>query len=181
MTSRFKRTGGSSVRNTSGVGPAHLNKVAFRPAKNSTFTKKVNAIGNGDVCQRCRDILEWRKNYRKFKLLKRPKKCTMCERPNVKCAYHVLCQNCSRANACCAKCKTPAPPNETFHTYDASPLVQCGQKIGNELVFRPEEEDPARVQQMLRNAPIQERERRSLLRELGNGTLTSEQIIALLT
>lgn len=178
MSSRFKRTGGNVVKNTSGVGPAHLNKVAFRPPKNSTVTMKVNALGNGDVCKRCHDILEWRKNFRKFKLLKRPKKCSMCSQASVKCLYHILCQRCSRDNSCCAKCKKPAGANESFHVYIPPSLCKPPCLHSCSLVCRQEPEDPEMLLRMLKATKLMERERRSLLRELEMGTLTADKIAA---
>lgn len=48
------------------------------------------------VCQRCREKIEWKKKYRKYKPLTAPAKCEKCGNRNVKAAYHHLCDDCAR-------------------------------------------------------------------------------------
>lgn len=38
------------------------------------FTQKINAKLHDGVCQHCKDILEWRVKFSKYKLLSKPKK-----------------------------------------------------------------------------------------------------------
>ena len=54
--------------------PKHQNKFAFRHNKNSKLTKKILERPNQGLCLRCYDQIEWRKKYRKYKLLSAPGK-----------------------------------------------------------------------------------------------------------
>lgn len=45
-------------------------------------------IPNVGLCQRCHDIVEWRKKFRKFKPIKNPTKCMCCAEKKVLSAYH---------------------------------------------------------------------------------------------
>ena len=56
------------------------------------------------LCDKCTQIIEWRKSFRKYKPLSTPRKCVQCERKSVKDAYHVVCFDCSQEKRCCAKC-----------------------------------------------------------------------------
>jgi hypothetical protein len=105
MTTRFKRSGGRSVINTTGRGPKHLNEFAFRHNKHSKLTKVIQAIPNEGLCPRCVEIIEWRKKFRKYKMIKEPKKCATCSERRVLFAYHLICQPCAQKEDCCAKCK----------------------------------------------------------------------------
>jgi len=56
------------------------------------------------VCQRCKEQIEWKIKYKKYKPLSQAKTCTHCKQRTVKKAYHVVCRDCAiKANAC-AKC-----------------------------------------------------------------------------
>lgn len=57
-----------------------------------------------EVCQKCRDVIEWKIKYRKYKALKAPAACNKCLERKIKKAYHVLCRDCAIANKQCAKC-----------------------------------------------------------------------------
>lgn len=84
--------------------PAHQNSTSFKNNPHSTKSVKINSMPNEGLCQRCHDIIEWRKKYHKFKPLKAPKTCVGCGQKNVIHAYHVLCINCARERGCCSKC-----------------------------------------------------------------------------
>ncbi|KAM4753082.1 uncharacterized protein C9orf85 homolog isoform 2-T2 [Cyanocitta cristata] len=57
----------------------HQNARAFKNDKYDTSArcKKINAKLHDGVCQHCKGILEWRVKFRKYKLLTKPKKCTL--------------------------------------------------------------------------------------------------------
>lgn len=57
-----------------------------------------------EVCQKCRDVIEWKIKYRKYKALKAPASCNKCLQRTIKKAYHVLCRDCAISNRQCAKC-----------------------------------------------------------------------------
>ena len=50
-----------------GPAPAHQNKFAFHHNPNSSQTAKIEAIPNVGLCPKCVDIIEWKKQYRKYK------------------------------------------------------------------------------------------------------------------
>ena len=78
-----------------GRAPAHQNKYAFRHNPKSKKTDKILASPNVGVCRRCHEKIEWRKQYRKYKPLTQPGKCNLCQRRNVKAAYHTICADCA--------------------------------------------------------------------------------------
>ncbi|XP_047278724.1 uncharacterized protein C9orf85 isoform X2 [Homo sapiens] len=55
----------------------HQNTFSFKNDKfdKSVQTKKINAKLHDGVCQRCKEVLEWRVKYSKYKPLSKPKKC----------------------------------------------------------------------------------------------------------
>src|SRR5437868_3741851 len=88
----------------SGKRPAHQNKFAFKHNKNSVLTESILSIPNVGLCNRCYEIIEWRKKYRKYKPIKQPTKCSNCEEKRVRFAYHKICTECSRKTKFCPKC-----------------------------------------------------------------------------
>jgi hypothetical protein len=76
--------------------PAHQNTTAFRHNPKSKLTDKiVNRCPNEGLCRRCHDKIEWRKQYRKYKLRTQPGICNQCQRRNVTASYHTICQDCA--------------------------------------------------------------------------------------
>ena len=57
-------------------GQKYQNKTAFRNNlyDNSKRTKQINNQEVGGVCARCKDVIEWRKKFKKYKPLAAPKK-----------------------------------------------------------------------------------------------------------
>ncbi|XP_045436076.1 uncharacterized protein C9orf85 homolog isoform X2 [Pipistrellus kuhlii] len=55
----------------------HQNMFSFKNDKfdKTVQTKKINAKVHDGVCQRCKEVLEWRVKYSKYKPLSKPKKC----------------------------------------------------------------------------------------------------------
>lgn len=90
-----------------GRRPAHQNKKAFTSNPHSTRTLMINALPNEGLCQKCHDIIEWRKRYHKFKPLTTPRRCQRCGEKSIVHAYHVICTACSRKDGVCAKCCEP--------------------------------------------------------------------------
>ncbi|CAO3678412.1 unnamed protein product [Rhizopus microsporus] len=86
------------------VGQAHQNTTAWKANKNSKKTRQIAALPVYGLCQRCTDVILWRKKYKKYKPLTTPKRCTGCQEKAIKEAYHVLCDNCARNRGVCAKC-----------------------------------------------------------------------------
>ncbi|XP_034936182.1 uncharacterized protein [Chelonus insularis] len=67
-------------------------------------TKTINNIQVANVCKRCKEIIEWKIKYKKYKPLKAPSKCTKCDQKCVKHAYHIMCESCALKLEVCPKC-----------------------------------------------------------------------------
>lgn len=80
----------------------HQNETKF---KNSLYgVKNYNNTVITSVCQRCKEIIEWKIKYNKYKPLTVPKRCTLCNQKNVTQAYHILCKSCVTATGLCGRC-----------------------------------------------------------------------------
>uniref|UniRef100_A0A803J762 Chromosome 9 open reading frame 85 n=1 Tax=Xenopus tropicalis TaxID=8364 RepID=A0A803J762_XENTR len=84
----------------------HKNATVFKNDKydSSSRTKKINAKLHDGVCQHCKDVLEWRVKFSKYKPLSQPKKCVKCLQKTVKDSYHIICKPCAIQHELCAKC-----------------------------------------------------------------------------
>lgn len=84
----------------------HKNKTSFKNNLHDTShqTKFINSIQVSDVCARCKEIIEWKIKYKKYKPLTQPKTCVKCEQRTVRQAYHVMCLDCGRKLGLCTKC-----------------------------------------------------------------------------
>eukprot|EP00262_Sarcandra_glabra_P021211 TRINITY_DN882_c0_g2_i1.p1 TRINITY_DN882_c0_g2~~TRINITY_DN882_c0_g2_i1.p1 ORF type:complete len:203 (-),score=28.91 TRINITY_DN882_c0_g2_i1:359-934(-) len=96
---------------SSGRGPPkHQNKIAWKPHAGH----KINETEPGGklrplpeitcVCSRCKDQIEWKRRYGKYKPLTEPAKCQKCTKRAVRQAYHNLCSGCAKSLDVCAKC-----------------------------------------------------------------------------
>ncbi|KAL5582112.1 hypothetical protein UlMin_014554 [Ulmus minor] len=91
--------------------PKHQNKFAWKPKLGC----KINETEVGGrfrplsevtgVCPRCKDQIEWKRRYGKYKSLTEPAKCQLCTKRNVRQAYHNLCFGCAKEQQVCAKCR----------------------------------------------------------------------------
>jgi len=87
-----------------GRAPSHQNTFAFQHNPKSKLTAKILASPNVGVCRRCRDKIEWRKKYRKYKPLTKPGRCNLCmERNVVIAAYHTICSTCAGSSVALGK------------------------------------------------------------------------------
>jgi hypothetical protein len=87
--------GGPNSKKKGGRSPAHQNKFAFRHNPGSKKTQKILDAPNVGLCQRCHDKIEWRKQYRKYKVRSQLGKCNLCNQKNIKAAYHTICGQCA--------------------------------------------------------------------------------------
>ncbi|KAJ8734785.1 hypothetical protein PYW08_014035 [Mythimna loreyi] len=136
----------------------HQNKTAFKNDLHdkSHKTKFLNSLEITGVCKRCKDILEWKIKYKKYKPLTAPRKCVACEQKTVKHAYHMLCSKCASDKKTCAKCCKPVESEDSS------------------VVEEPQSTD---LKAMLKDLP--ERKRRTIMRiinkqEDGQQKLTPE-------
>lgn len=84
----------------------HKNRIVFKNDLHdkTNLQKKINSLHVSEVCQHCKDVIEWKIKYKKYKPLTQPKKCSRCEQKNITKAYHVLCRHCALDAHVCAKC-----------------------------------------------------------------------------
>ncbi|PON82075.1 small acidic-like protein [Trema orientale] len=131
--------------------PKHQNKYSWKP----NAGRKINETEVGGrfrplsevtgVCPRCKDQIEWKRRYGKYKPLSEPAKCQSCSKRAVRQAYHNLCPGCAKEQGVCAKCR-----------------CQVGQIVGRDI--SEVEAEQKMLEEAIKNA--RERERRSLLRAM---------------
>lgn len=87
-------------------GQRYQNSTAFKNDKYGTSVqvKKANAKVHDGVCKHCKEVLEWKVKYMKYKPLTQPRKCVKCLQKTVKDAYHIICKSCALQLELCAKC-----------------------------------------------------------------------------
>ncbi|ELP87260.1 hypothetical protein EIN_094970 [Entamoeba invadens IP1] len=100
--------------NTKKLGQKHQNITAFKDYKGATVYKKIKALPNEGLCQKCYDTIEWKKKFHKYKPLKQPAVCFDCKQKVVRFAYHTMCQECAEKAGVCAKCRLPKPIYKEF-------------------------------------------------------------------
>ncbi|CAG8518280.1 7041_t:CDS:2 [Scutellospora calospora] len=128
----------------------HQNTYAFHANKNSKKTKLINSLPINGVCKRCKEIIEWRKKFKKYKRLTTPKRCVCCEEKTIKEAYHILCNKCANDKGVCAKCQESAAI-----VHSDKELMQEQQDLDSALSSLPE------------------RKKRTYLRQLKSGNAVS--------
>ncbi|KAF7803095.1 variant-silencing SET domain-containing protein-like [Senna tora] len=134
--------------------PKHQNKFAWKP----NAGVKINETEVGGrfrplseitgVCPRCKEQIDWKRRYGKYKPLVEPAKCQRCSKRNVRQAYHNLCSGCAKEHGVCAKCCC---------------TVDC--IVGRDL--SDVEAEQKMLEQAIKNS--RERERRTLLRTMNKG------------
>ncbi|KAK2555383.1 Uncharacterized protein P5673_023023 [Acropora cervicornis] len=92
--------------NSKKKGQKYQNTVAFKNDLHdkSRKTKEINSLVVTGVCARCREVIEWRKKFKKYKPLTAPKKCVKCLQKTVIQAYHIMCSKCAGVAKVCEKC-----------------------------------------------------------------------------
>ncbi|GAQ86390.1 hypothetical protein KFL_002860140 [Klebsormidium nitens] len=136
--------------------PKHQNKRAYKPFQD--VKKNPSEPGGSDgrtfapiagVCVRCKEQLEWRRKYGKYKPLSAPTKCNWCQKRNVRSAYHAICSACANAKGACGKC--------------------CKQV--NHIVGKGAEQEEAERRNLEEAlSGMRERDRRTLLRAMEKGS-----------
>jgi hypothetical protein len=87
--------GNNTKKKKKGRAPAHQNTFAFKHNPKSKKTEKILESPILHCCRRCRDKLEWRKKYRKYKPRTQLGSCNLCREKRVKYAYHTICTKCT--------------------------------------------------------------------------------------
>ncbi|KAE9466607.1 hypothetical protein C3L33_01457, partial [Rhododendron williamsianum] len=148
--------------------PVHQNKFAWKPNQGV----KINETEVGGkfrplsevtgVCPRCKDQIEWKRKYGKYKPLSEPAKWSQslslslslslhiqrCSKRAVRQAYHNLCTACAKEQKVCAKCS-----------------CRVGQIVGRDSA--EVEAEQKMLEEAIKNA--RERDRRTLLRSMNKG------------
>ncbi|CAI9763322.1 unnamed protein product [Fraxinus pennsylvanica] len=131
--------------------PKHQNEFAWKP----NGSRKINPTEVGGklrpysevtgVCLRCKEQIEWKRKYGKYKPLAEPAKCQRCSKRNVRQAYHNLCNGCAKEHRICAKCS-----------------CRVGNIVGRDI--SEIEAEQKKLEEAIKNA--RERDRRTLLRTM---------------
>ncbi|KAE8730477.1 transcription factor MYB59-like [Hibiscus syriacus] len=129
--------------------PKHQNSYAWKPNAGVKINEK--EVGGKlrpyseitGVCPRCREQIDWKRRYGKYKPLTEPAKCQLCTKRNVRQAYHNLCSGCAKEQKVCAKCR-----------------CHVDQIVGRDSA--DVEEEQKMLEEAIKNA--RERDRRTLLR-----------------
>lgn len=92
--------------------PKHQNQYAWKP----NAGHKINETELGGkfrpyseitgVCPRCKDQIEWKRRYGKYKPILEPAKCQRCGKRAIRQAYHNICPACAKDAGVCAKCSS---------------------------------------------------------------------------
>eukprot|EP00943_MAST-04B_sp_MAST-4B-sp1_P006631 g6631.t1 len=138
--------------------PKHQNSFAFKHNRNSKKTAAIKSVMHDGLCQRCHEKIVWKKKYRKYKPIKKSRKCNNCQELVVKRAYHTLCKTCATSKNVCAWC---AKPNEIVKSVAERTIIN-----------RKNEED---VEEALKF--VKERKRRTLIRKYDRGDMHAKEII----
>jgi len=134
--------------------PAHQNSYAFKHNPNSILTEKILSIPNEGLCDRCSEIIEWKKKYRKYKPLTTPAKCTHCEEKKITRSYHLLCATCCNTLKLCAKCKLPSDSLKPIKTPEER---KQEEKLFQENVSRLPERQRRTIIRLLEKDPAEAR------------------------
>ncbi|TPX42366.1 hypothetical protein SeLEV6574_g05637 [Synchytrium endobioticum] len=84
-------------------GQRYQNSFVYK--NNDPAKQKIAQLPARGLCKRCRDIIDWRKKFGKYKPLTQKKTCLSCHQRSITDAYHVLCLACAAAKDVCAKCQ----------------------------------------------------------------------------
>uniref|UniRef100_A0A8C6V076 Chromosome 9 open reading frame 85 n=1 Tax=Neogobius melanostomus TaxID=47308 RepID=A0A8C6V076_9GOBI len=115
-------------------GQKHQNAIAYKNDKYGATVqvKKAKSKVHDGLCQRCKDVLEWKVKYNKYKTLTQPRKCVKCTQKNIKDAYHVVCKPCSLQLEICCKCgkeeEIIIPVNSHLDQQEEDEEGDCKQK-----------------------------------------------------
>ncbi|KAJ8751895.1 hypothetical protein K2173_026108 [Erythroxylum novogranatense] len=134
--------------------PKHQNRYAWKP--NAGLKINETEVGGRlrpyseitGVCHRCKEQIDWKRRYGKYKPLVEPAKCQRCSKRTVRQAYHNLCRACAKEQHVCAKCR-----------------CSVDQIIGRDSA--EVEAEQRTLEEAIKNA--RERDRRTLIRTMNRG------------
>jgi hypothetical protein len=77
--------------------------IKLKEAEKKTEARIQKGMAEG-VCKRCREKVQWRFQYDKYKPLKQPGTCQQCRQKCITKAYRTLCDPCAKARGVCSGC-----------------------------------------------------------------------------
>uniref|UniRef100_A0A0B6YYD5 Uncharacterized protein n=1 Tax=Arion vulgaris TaxID=1028688 RepID=A0A0B6YYD5_9EUPU len=134
----------------------YTNKTAFKNDLHdkSQKIKMIKGLSPEGLCHRCKEKIEWKIKYKKYKPLTQPATCVRCQGKTVKRAYYTVCQPCAAQAGVCAKCN-----NKEQIVIQPGPSGQEKAAQDGQLKFELKQ--------------LTERQRRSFFRHVENGTAGS--------
>jgi len=132
----------SQKGNTNRTRPQkYKNATAFKNTKYDTSqrTKGIINTTQDGLCERCKEKIEWKIKYKKYKPLTQPATCVRCHQKTVKKAYYTVCQPCATRLGICAKCAQPHDSVTEFNENEKQ-LMTEKQKLDQEIQFLSERE-----------------------------------------
>ncbi|TWW59959.1 uncharacterized protein C9orf85 homolog isoform X3 [Takifugu flavidus] len=114
--------------------------------------QKAKAKIHDGLCQHCKDVLEWKVKYNKYKTLTQPRKCVRCSQKTVKDAYHIICKPCALQLELCCKCgkkeEIIIPVNSPGETRDGDERKTDVDDVGGDDgdLFGDEHEEEAEIE-----------------------------------
>lgn len=73
---------------------------------------KIQKLMSEGICRRCREKVQWRFKYDKYKPLKAPATCQQCRQKTITKAYRTLCDTCAAQRNVCPSCCLDPIQNE---------------------------------------------------------------------
>jgi TATA-binding protein-associated factor Taf7 len=103
---------------------------------------KIQKLMCEGVCKRCREKVQWKFNFDKYKPLKNPATCQQCKQKTVTKAYRTLCDRCAASRNVCPGCcedvldleQAKAPSNATTASQDIK-QTEDGDEDENGMVW----------------------------------------------
>uniref|UniRef100_A0A6G3MII2 Uncharacterized protein C9orf85 (Trinotate prediction) n=1 Tax=Henneguya salminicola TaxID=69463 RepID=A0A6G3MII2_HENSL len=89
-------------------GYKHQNITEFKCNKYNTTPDQEIAFKTqkNNLCDKCKEIIEWKIKYGKYKPLSVSRRCNQCQEKTIHKAYCRICEKCAEQMKKCAKCET---------------------------------------------------------------------------
>jgi len=89
-------------------------------------TAAIRAIEVKGCCDKCKKVIDWKIQYKKYKPLTVPKKCVKCEGKTVLQAYTIVCLGCAVKRNICVKCTEPLSTDSASTPIHDRPKIEKG-------------------------------------------------------
>eukprot|EP01036_Dinobryon_divergens_P026323 gene26323-34951_t len=113
-------------------------KMKEKELKKEANIKRVMCEG---VCKRCRDKVQWRFKYDKYKPLKNPGTCQQCKNKTVTKAYRTLCDKCATSRQSCASCCRNILEANAADLAESEKLTEVAGTEGSRMEVSSDKED----------------------------------------